>query len=158
MSDRDWLYIMSRPSWEEVWYEIASIFAKRSTCPRLHTAAVAVNEANQLIAAGYNGSLAGEAHCDDVGCEMIEGHCLRTNHAEANLVASAARNGISLLGSTVYVLHTPCKRCYKLLSAAGVSKIKWNGDYITNESTITEITVHVNLDGSVLASKVITST
>ena len=56
---------------------------------------------------------------------MHEGHCVRTIHAEANAIASAAARGTTLAGQkvTAYVTHFPCLRCAYLLQAAGVENV-----------------------------------
>lgn len=44
-------------------------------------------------------------------------------HAEANLVAFAAREGIRTAGCTVYVTHHPCSACARTLIQAGVRAV-----------------------------------
>lgn len=48
---------------------------------------------------------------------------LYASHAEANLVAFAAREGIRTKGCTVYVTHHPCSSCARTLIQAGVAKV-----------------------------------
>lgn len=108
--------------------EMAHLVATRATCDRAHVGCIIVRE-RIILATGYNGSLPGEVHCDDVGHLMIEGHCCRTNHAEANAISHAARNGISLSNSVAYVTHAPCYTCYKLLRSAGIDKIYYDIAY-----------------------------
>jgi dCMP deaminase len=50
-------------------------------------------------------------------------------HAEAALVAEAARRGRSTEGAVVYVTDFPCPPCAKLLAAAGVSKLYFRTGY-----------------------------
>lgn len=45
------------------------------------------------------------------------------SHAEANLVAFAAREGIRTTGCTVYVTHMPCASCARSLIQAGISRV-----------------------------------
>ena len=45
---------------------------------------------------GYNGSIKGLPYCDEVGHEMVDGHCVRTTHAEANAIVQAAKNGVKI--------------------------------------------------------------
>lgn len=52
-------------------------------------------------------------------------------HAEANLVAFAARNGITTAGKTVYTTHYPCSSCARTLIQAGI-KCVVVGDGETN--------------------------
>lgn len=48
---------------------------------------------------------------------------LYASHAEANLVAFAAREGIRTLDCAVYVTHMPCASCARTLIQAGVSEV-----------------------------------
>jgi deoxycytidylate deaminase len=67
---------VSRPTWTDTFFAIAAAWAARATCDRLHAGVVAVNDENQVLASGYNGSPRGMDHCDDVGHLMVEGHCV----------------------------------------------------------------------------------
>ncbi len=98
---------------------MAKTVATRATCPRASVGCVIVKD-KRVLSVGYNGSLPGEAHCSDAGCLVVDGHCRRTVHAEANAVAAAAKSGIALEGSQAFVTHTPCADCQKLLTSAGV--------------------------------------
>lgn len=111
----------SRIRRDDLFLSIARLFGMRSTCPRANVGSVAVIE-GRIISTGYNGSPSGEPHCDEQGCDVIAGHCLRTVHAEANVVAWAARAGLSLSGATIYCTHTPCVTCSKLLVNAGIAR------------------------------------
>jgi len=48
---------------------------------------------------------------------------LFASHAEANLVAFAARVGIQTEGCTVYSTHQPCAACTRSLIQAGISRV-----------------------------------
>jgi dCMP deaminase len=50
-------------------------------------------------------------------------------HAEARLIAGAAREGVSTAGAVMYVTDFPCPPCAKLIAAAGVSKLYFRGGY-----------------------------
>ena len=75
-----------RPSWDEYFMQIAQVVATRATCDRRHVGAVIVRD-RTILSTGYNGSIRGLPHCDEVGHLMEDGHCVRTVHAEANAVA-----------------------------------------------------------------------
>jgi len=107
---------------------IATVTATRSTCPRAQVGAVAVKD-NHIIMTGYNGALSGDEHCIDAGCIMYIGHCIRSVHAEANIVIHCAKYGINLSGSKIYVTHKPCNECMKLLIGARVSEIIYLNEY-----------------------------
>lgn len=119
---------MSRASWHAYFMDIARTVAQRSTCDRKHVGAVVTRD-RCILATGYNGSVRGLPHCDDVGHLMVEGHCERSVHAEANAVAQAAREGVRILGSTIYVTASPCWGCQRLLVNAGVVGIVYSEDY-----------------------------
>lgn len=111
-----------RPSWDDYFFDIVEAAAARATCDRGRCGAVLVVK-NQVIATGYVGSPPGFEHCDDVGHDMVDGHCVRTVHAEANAVASAARRGVMTLGATLYCTMVPCRSCAMLLLASGVCEV-----------------------------------
>lgn len=101
---------------------IAREVATRSTCDRKFVGAVIVRD-KSILATGYNGSIRGLPHCDDDGHLMEEGHCVRTVHAEANAIVQAARNGMRIEGSSIYVTASPCWGCFRLIANAGIVKI-----------------------------------
>lgn len=117
-----------RPSWDEYFLKLAMLASERATCPRMHCGCVLVKD-KYVLSTGYNGSLPGLAHCEDVGCLIVDNHCVRTNHAEMNAIAQAARHGVSLDGATAYVTNMPCTTCAKALLAAGISRIVVFSDY-----------------------------
>ena len=114
---------MNRPNWDEYFMELAQVVAKRGTCDRARVGALIVKD-NRIIATGYNGSPPGMEHCDDVGHLMIDGHCLRTLHAEENVILQAAVvGGVSTKGATLYTTHSTCYPCLKRAIAVGVKRI-----------------------------------
>jgi dCMP deaminase len=82
-----------------------------------------------ILTTGYNGSIRGLPHCDDEGHLMEDGHCVRTVHAEANAIVQAARNGIRLDGSDIYVSASPCFGCFKLIANSGLRRIVFGEFY-----------------------------
>lgn len=48
---------------------------------------------------------------------------LFANHAEANLIAFAARHGIRTDGCSVYVTHHPCAACARQMIQAGIRRV-----------------------------------
>jgi dCMP deaminase len=103
-----------------------------ATCDRKHVGAVAVIE-KRILAVGFNGAPSEAPHCDDVGHELININgresCIRAIHAEINIVGQAAKFGVSIQGSTVYVNTFPCYNCFNCLVGAGVKKIFYKDDY-----------------------------
>ncbi len=117
-----------RPSWDQYFLKLAMLASERATCPRMHCGCVIVRD-KHVLATGYNGSLPGLPHCDEAGCLLVDGHCIRTNHAEMNAVCQAARNGISLNGATAYITNMPCPNCAKALVSTGIRRVVVFSDY-----------------------------
>lgn len=121
----------SRPSWDQYFMNIAEQVATRSTCSRKHVGAVIVKN-RQILSTGYNGSISGLGHCDDEDHMIEDGHCVRTIHAEANAIIQAAKHGIAIDGSNIYVTASPCFSCFKMVANAGINKIYFKEFYRDN--------------------------
>ncbi len=117
-----------RVEWHDYFMSIAEQVATRSTCDRKNVGAVIVRD-KVILSTGYNGSLRGAPHCDDVGHDMENGHCVRTMHAEANAVAQAAKNGVNINHSEIYVTASPCLNCFKLIANSGIGTIYYKEFY-----------------------------
>jgi len=120
--------LYKRPSWDEYFMFLAKVAASRSTCLSRPVGGLMVLD-RQILVTGYNGSMPGDLHCLD------EGYCFkrsqekkgrgkydfcRASHAEANMLAQAAKKGISIEGATLYVTLMPCYTCTKQLAVAGI--------------------------------------
>ena len=127
---------MSRPSWDEYFIEMLEIIKKRSTCKRRQVAAIIVKD-KRIIATGYNGAPTGLRHCGQVGCireergiPSGEQHELcRGIHAEQNAIIQSAVHGVSVKDSTIYITHSPCVLCAKMIINAGITRIVYAGNY-----------------------------
>jgi dCMP deaminase len=107
-----------RPSRHQVFMEVARVFSTRATCFRLNVGAV-LTEKNRIVSAGYNGVAAGEPHCKGNDCEGRFG-CHLTTHAEDNALRHLPAGSDP---DTVYVTHSPCMACAKLLTNRGIYRI-----------------------------------
>lgn len=108
--------------------QIARTVATRATCPRASVGCVLTRD-RRILTTGYNGAPRGVAHCTEVGCLMVNDHCQRTTHAEANAIVQAALHGVSLEGATAYCTHHPCVNCVKLFISAGIRQIVYSTPY-----------------------------
>ncbi len=126
-----------RPTWDEYFMTITRQVAERSTCLRAKVGAVIVRDRN-ILATGYNGAPAGMPHCLDEGCLVYKSHtpageleenCFRTIHAEINAIAQAAKNGAAISGGAIYITHTPCLHCFKVLINTGITRICYEREY-----------------------------
>lgn len=118
-----------RPSWDQYFMAMARLIASRANCDRLHAGAVLVKD-RRIISTGYNGAPPGLPTCDEVGHLMEEGHCVRTIHAEHNVLLQVARlQGASTEGTTLYAVYSPCIHCAKYIVAAGVKRVVFGKIY-----------------------------
>ncbi|MGV3487549.1 MAG: ComE operon protein 2 [Tuberibacillus sp.] len=117
-----------RLSWDQYFMAQSHLLANRSTCNRLSVGATIVRD-RRIIAGGYNGSTSGGVHCIDEGCYVIDGHCVRTIHAEMNAILQCAKFGVPTEGAEIYVTHFPCLPCTKAIIQAGIKKIYYANNY-----------------------------
>ena len=131
-----------RPDWDEYFFGIMDAIAKRATCDRGKAAAVIVKD-KMILATGYVGSPKGLPHCDEAGhlfektvhADGEKWHCVRTTHAEQNAIAQAAKHGIAIDGSAIYVGMEPCLSCAKMIINSGIRKVICRRRYHAAELT-----------------------
>lgn len=85
----------------------------------------------EVIHYGHNRSVNGLS-CEGVGkCFEYNGSCIRTLHAEQDLVLNEVQHGydprnITCFKSVLYITRTPCLSCAKLLYALGIREVVYN--------------------------------
>lgn len=115
---------------DQYYMELAREDAMRSTCLRRQVGAVAVR-GEEVLAVGCNRAPFGSKSCAITGClraqlEVPSGQrheLCRAIHAEQDIITQAANKGFSLRGTTLYVTHSPCSICAKLIVGAGVKEV-----------------------------------
>jgi dCMP deaminase len=117
-----------RAPWDEYFMRIALEVATRSTCDRKHVGAVIVRD-KTILSTGYNGSIRGLPHCDEIGHMMENDHCVATVHAEANAIIQAAKNGVAIDKADIYISASPCWNCFKLIANSGLRRIFYHEFY-----------------------------
>ncbi|MDE1549590.1 ComE operon protein 2 [Jeotgalibaca caeni] len=127
--------MQERIPWNQYFMAQAVLLSLRSTCTRLEVGATIVRD-KRIIAGGYNGSVSGDVHCIDDGCYIIDGHCVRTIHAEMNAILQCAKFGIQTQGAEIYVTHFPCLPCMKMILQAGIKKVYYLEDYHNSDYAI----------------------
>lgn len=115
-----------RPSWDEYFLQLCYLAATRASCDRKHVGAVIVTADKRVVSTGYNGSPRNHDSCDEVGHEIVDGHCVRTLHAESNAIDFAGRFAE---GCTLYVTVTPCYDCAKRIVNAGIARVVYDEFY-----------------------------
>lgn len=119
-----------RPTIDEYFSQFADLAATRSTCIRRQVGAVLVRD-KHILSTGYNGAPAHMKHCTTETCLRLkadvkpgERHELcRGVHAEQNAIIQCALHGVSSRDATLYVTHSPCTICAKMLINAGIKRV-----------------------------------
>jgi dCMP deaminase len=88
------------------------------------TIAAAANEHNPHHLSAYAVGDPRSNFFKGVGLELST-----ATHAEARLIAQAARAGVSTEGAVMYVTDFPCPPCAKLIAGAGVAKLYFREGY-----------------------------
>lgn len=126
----------TRPTWDEYFMEMAELAARRTTCVRRGVGAVIVKD-NRVLATGYNGAPQGLTHCAQIGClrqqlQIPSGQrheLCRALHAEQNAIITAARYGVNIDGSVIYINTQPCSVCAKMIINSGIKEIVYKNPY-----------------------------
>jgi len=113
--------------------QTAQIFAELSSAQRLHVGAIVVKD-DRIISIGYNGMPAGWSNvCEDVS----EDGSLKTKpevlHAESNAIAKLAKSNESGNDAILFVTHSPCLECAKLIYQSGVQQVYYQNEYRSND-------------------------
>lgn len=136
-----------RPSWDQYYIDMLPLVGARATCNRGRSGCIITNERHRIIMTGYVGAPPGMDHCDEVGhkyewrldydpfgssgfdLEDMHRHCIRTIHAEANAIYTAAYEGVALKGSILYCTMTPCQRCAEAIVQSGIKRVVTAKEY-----------------------------
>ena len=122
-----------KPSFTDIYMNLASDLAARSHCVRAQVGAVLTKD-TRIISIGYNGPPAGTHNCDeewpDTGCARdSRGSCSLALHAEENAILYATRNGSNIAGSTLYCTLSPCIACARLILSSGIKLVIFKDSY-----------------------------
>ena len=108
---------------------MARLIAMRGTCSRRQVGVVVTEtKSNRILSLGYNGSLAGEPHCLDAGCHIVNNHCIRAEHAEINALDHISDTHDKM---TLYCTDMCCHNCLRICLRRGVNTIyfeRWYED------------------------------
>jgi dCMP deaminase len=111
--------------YDRAYLRMAIEWAKLSHCTRKKVGALIVKE-GMIISDGYNGTPTGFPN----DCEDASGLTLwYVLHAEANAIMKVARSTNNARGATLYLTHSPCKECSKLILQAGIKRLVYMDAY-----------------------------
>lgn len=115
-------------NWSAYFFEIASIVAKKSKDPSMKVGCVIVGQNHEILSTGFNGFPMGVSDSESLydRYERPKKY-LFTEHAERNSIFLAARNGIRLDGSSIYLQWMPCADCARAIIQSGIVKVVIDG-------------------------------
>ncbi len=109
-----------RVPWPETWMQTAFIMAQRSYDPRLQVGAIIVSADNtQMLSVGYNGNYKGGPHVHESREPGKSGFI----HAEVNALVKCDFNFPKK--KHMYVTHSPCRDCAKLIINADIARVTY---------------------------------
>lgn len=114
----------SRSTWDEIWTTLALNISSRSHDPRLKVGAVVVADDNTgVLGIGYNGDESGGANTPD----SLEPSKSGFIHAEANALIKT--NYSDHRDKKMYLTHSPCIVCSRMIVNAGIKRVLYVNDY-----------------------------
>lgn len=118
-----------KPKFITLYSDIAQRVAQLSSARRLQVGAIIVRD-DRILSIGYNGMPAGW----DNNCETeSEDGTLKTRpevlHAESNCISKVARSTESAAGADLFVTHSPCLECAKLIYQSGINRVYYGTQY-----------------------------
>ena len=124
---------MTKPSFDDIYMDLAENLAKRSHCVRAQVGAVLTKD-TRIVSLGYNGPPAGTHNCDlewpGEGCPRdSKGSCSLALHAEQNAILYASKNNVTIEGATLYVTLSPCISCARVIYTTGIKKVYFLHSY-----------------------------
>ena len=115
----------------DAYMKTAFTFSECSTATKMKVGAIIVDpETGAIVSVGYNGTLPGSCNtCEKDGKTIDE-----VLHAEENAIAKLARNGYPASGKWMFVTHSPCVKCARLMIASGIEHVFYANGYQSKRS------------------------
>lgn len=111
--------------YDKVYLKMALTWAELSHCTRKKVGAIIVKD-DAIISDGYNGTPSGFDNCCENNLGETHWYVL---HAEANAILKVAKSTNNCAGATLYLTHSPCKDCSKLILQSGIKRLVFQDKY-----------------------------
>ncbi|MEY3084749.1 MAG: hypothetical protein RL037_929 [Bacteroidota bacterium] len=111
--------------YDRAYLRLAESWSKLSHCKRKQVGAIIVKD-NIIISDGYNGTPAGFDNCCENENGVTHWYVL---HAEANAILKVAKSTNNCKDATLYLTHSPCKDCSKLVLQSGIKRLVYKESY-----------------------------
>lgn len=115
----------TRPTFEQIYMNLAKSLAERSTCSRLKVGTVITSkDFRKVLAIGYNGNASGLGN----RCDSEEAGNCGCLHSEENAIINC--DVPREVEKVVFVTHQPCKMCAKrLINLGNVKQVYYSKEY-----------------------------
>ena len=110
--------------YDKAYLRLAESWAKLSQCNRKQVGAIIVKD-EIIVSDGFNGTPAGFDNCCEDENGLTHWYVL---HAEANAILKVAKSTNNCKGSTLYLTHSPCRECSKLVLQSGIQRVVFRSD------------------------------
>lgn len=126
-----------KEKFRDAYMKVAETFAGLSSARRLQVGAIVVKD-DRIISIGYNGMPSGwDNNCENEVTVPPRVVLLETKkevlHAETNAIAKLAKSTESGNGATLFVTHSPCLDCAKLVYQSGINSVFYRNAYRNDE-------------------------
>lgn len=110
-----------KPSWDRYYMDMTFYIAQKSLDPSTKHGCIVTDFEHTPLSMGYNSP---PRNCLDEEIPLTRPDKYPYMvHSEENAIINAARNGVSLKGSTFYITGYPCSRCFRMMANVGAVKI-----------------------------------
>lgn len=107
----------------------AGVYSNLSHAKRLKVGAV-ITKDDRIISIGYNGTPRGfDNECETKLDDSLIVTKPEVIHAEANAILFAAKTGIPTEGTTLFITHSPCFECAKMIIQSGIVAVYYREIY-----------------------------
>jgi dCMP deaminase len=123
-----------KPKFIQAYMKTAFTFSELSTAEKMKVGSIVVKD-NRIISIGYNGTPSGWSNdCEDRIVNPDTGEVeLKTKpevaHSESNAILKLARSHESALDASLFITHSPCINCAKMIYQAGISEVYYSIEY-----------------------------
>jgi dCMP deaminase len=117
-----------KDKFKKYFMSVAIMTAELSYAKRSKVGAVLVRD-NRILLSGYNGTPEGTSNICE---ELVNGQFVTkstVSHAEENLILYAAKKGITLENSILFITMSPCPICAKMIFGSGIKKVYYGSCY-----------------------------
>lgn len=112
--------------YDKFYMGVAELIAGESYAMRLRVGSAILTENGGLFV-GFNGTLPNFPN----QCEKEDGSTDEsiTSHAEQNSLYKMLKEGVSANGATIYLTHSPCSMCCKMIISSGIKRVVYKTAY-----------------------------